>query len=214
MKKEDFEALGIAPEQAEKAAAAWADAIKGFIPKHRFDEVNEAKKLADEAVKERDGQLTELKKTAGMSEELKTQITKLQDENKLKDETHAAELKKIKRETIDNSILADEKAKNAKATLGLLEAIDPSVDEETYKIKRQAQIKALKADESTKFLFEIEENPANKYKGGKPPEGSGSGKDKGGAEKNPWSKEHYNLTEQGRILRENPELAAHYKSLA
>ncbi|MDQ4678655.1 phage scaffolding protein, partial [Stenotrophomonas maltophilia group sp. RNC7] len=25
--------------------------------------------------------------------------------------------------------------------------------------------------------------------------------------KNPWSKEHFNLTEQGRIFRENPELA-------
>lgn len=25
--------------------------------------------------------------------------------------------------------------------------------------------------------------------------------------KNPWSKEHFNLTEQGRLLRENPELA-------
>lgn len=26
-------------------------------------------------------------------------------------------------------------------------------------------------------------------------------------QKNPWSKEHYNLTEQGKILRENPSLA-------
>lgn len=27
---------------------------------------------------------------------------------------------------------------------------------------------------------------------------------------NPWSKEHFNLTEQGKILRENPELARKY----
>lgn len=27
---------------------------------------------------------------------------------------------------------------------------------------------------------------------------------------NPWSKEHFNLTEQGKILRENPELAKKY----
>ena len=32
--------------------------------------------------------------------------------------------------------------------------------------------------------------------------------------KNPWSKEHFNLTEQGRLLRENPELAAQYKASA
>jgi len=29
----------------------------------------------------------------------------------------------------------------------------------------------------------------------------------GDTTKNPWSKEHFNLTEQGRLLRENPELA-------
>ena len=29
--------------------------------------------------------------------------------------------------------------------------------------------------------------------------------------KNPWSKEHFNLTEQARILRENPELATQLK---
>lgn len=30
--------------------------------------------------------------------------------------------------------------------------------------------------------------------------------------KNPWSKEHFNLTEQGKLLRENPALAAQYKA--
>jgi hypothetical protein len=32
--------------------------------------------------------------------------------------------------------------------------------------------------------------------------------------KNPWSKEHLNLTEQGRLLREDPELARFYKENA
>ena len=32
--------------------------------------------------------------------------------------------------------------------------------------------------------------------------------------KNPWSKEHFNLTEQGRIMRENPALAARLKAEA
>ncbi len=30
------------------------------------------------------------------------------------------------------------------------------------------------------------------------------------AGKNPWSKEHFNLTEQGKLLKENPELAKQY----
>jgi hypothetical protein len=35
---------------------------------------------------------------------------------------------------------------------------------------------------------------------------------KGGSDftKNPWSKDHFNLTEQGKILKENPELAKKY----
>ncbi|MEC1177625.1 DUF4355 domain-containing protein [Metasolibacillus meyeri] len=43
-----------------------------------------------------------------------------------------------------------------------------------------------------------------------PPGGGGT---KGGGSKNPWSKEHFNLTEQGKILRDNPELATQLKSM-
>jgi hypothetical protein len=31
--------------------------------------------------------------------------------------------------------------------------------------------------------------------------------------KNPWSKEHFNLTEQGKLLKENPALAAQYMAI-
>ena len=50
------------------------------------------------------------------------------------------------------------------------------------------------------------------------PEGTGGSL--GGGEKqkkgtkNPWSKEHFNLTEQGRIIRENPELAVQLRAAA
>lgn len=45
----------------------------------------------------------------------------------------------------------------------------------------------------------------------------GTGTNPGGQDpdiKNPWSKEHFNLTEQGRIMRENPALAARLKAEA
>jgi hypothetical protein len=32
--------------------------------------------------------------------------------------------------------------------------------------------------------------------------------------KNPWSKEHFNLTEQGKLLTENPDLAKQYMAMA
>ena len=44
MKKEDFLKLGLSDELANKAAEASAEELKGFIPKSRFDEANEAKK--------------------------------------------------------------------------------------------------------------------------------------------------------------------------
>ena len=83
MKKEEIIALGIDAEAAQKIADLSAEELKGYIPKSRFDEVNEAKKNAEALVKERDGQLEELKKSAGNSEELQKQIEdimKKQDE--------------------------------------------------------------------------------------------------------------------------------------
>ena len=41
MKKEDFLKLGLTEELAVKAAEASTEELKGFIPKNRFDEVNE-----------------------------------------------------------------------------------------------------------------------------------------------------------------------------
>lgn len=39
MKKEDFIALGISDELAEKAAAASVEELKGFVPRTRLNEV-------------------------------------------------------------------------------------------------------------------------------------------------------------------------------
>ena len=54
MKQEEFTALGISEELAKKAAEASQKELEGFIPKSRFDEVNEAKKTLEKDVKARD----------------------------------------------------------------------------------------------------------------------------------------------------------------
>ena len=51
MKKEDFVALGISEEAAEKVAAMFAEELKGYVPKSRFDEVNRAKKEAETSLR-------------------------------------------------------------------------------------------------------------------------------------------------------------------
>ena len=56
-----------------------------------------------------------------------------------------------------------------------------------------------------------EENNQPQFKGISPAEGRDQSP---GGIKNPWSKEHFNLTEQGRILRENPDLAKQLQAQA
>lgn len=62
----------------------------------------------------------------------------------------------------------------------------------------------------TAFRAAVEAGVNERLKGN-PPGGGGAG---GGGQANPWKKDTYNLTEQGRILREKPELAKQLKAAA
>ena len=169
MKKEDFVKLGIDEETAKKFETASQEELKGYIPKARFDEVNTAKNTAEALVKERDAQIETLKNSTGNNEELKKQIETLQADNKAKDEAHAAEIKRLQREAVDNELLATAKAKNSKAALALLEAIEDTVDIDGYRTKRSEQITALQ--KSADYLFEAKETK-QKMKGATVGEGS------------------------------------------
>lgn len=168
MTKEQLIKLGLDETLAAKVADAWAEAIKGFIPKSRFDEVNEAKKTLEEQVKERDKQLETLKKSTGDVEALKTEIANLQEANK----TAKAEYEtRIKQMQIDNAVtaaLTTAKAKNVKAVRALLDLEKAELDGETVKGLAE-QIKKLQEAEDTKFLFEAAEAKP-KVKGASPAE--------------------------------------------
>lgn len=155
MKKEEFEALGISAELAEKAATASAEELKGYVPKARFDEVNEAKKTAENTIKERDKQLEDLKKTAGDSEAMKKQIEDLQEANKLAEKEHEKAMKQLKREGIDTALLNEAGAKNAKAVMALMDAVDEKLDDDAYKAERLKQIEAVKKDND--YLFNAQQ---------------------------------------------------------
>ena len=81
MKKEEFVKLGIDEETAKKCEAASQEELKGFIPKTRFDEVNNEKKKLELDLRDRDGQLETLKNSTGDVEAMKQQIATLQAEN-------------------------------------------------------------------------------------------------------------------------------------
>ena len=92
MTKEMLLELGITEEQAAKVLEKAAEEQKGFIPRERFNEVNEAKKSLDAQLKERDKQLKDLQSKAGDNEELKKQIASLQEQNKAAAKEYKASL--------------------------------------------------------------------------------------------------------------------------
>ena len=156
MKKEDFVKLGIDEETAKKLETASLEELKGFIPKSRFDEVNEAKKTAEALVKERDGQLETLKNSSGDVDSLKKQIETLQNDNKAKDEAHAKEIHQLKVDNAIASALTGAKAKNATAVKALLKDLDKAEFAEDGTIKGLAeQITALQKSDA--YLFEMKE---------------------------------------------------------
>lgn len=192
MKQEDFTALGISEELAKKAAEASKKELEGFIPKSRFDEVNEAKKTLEEDVKARDKQLEELKKSHGDNETLQSQIKKLQDSNKAEKERYESELKSLK---IANAVklAVNGKVHDEDLVAGLIDKEKLVIDENGGIIGLEEQVKSLQ--EKKAFLFKSEDTGSYKpQNGGKP-------------SNNPFAKETFNLTEQGKLLRENPAQA-------
>ncbi|MGG3840772.1 phage scaffolding protein [Paenibacillus thiaminolyticus] len=171
MTKEEFIALGLTEEQATKAAAASAEELKGFIPKARFDELNEAKKKAEKDVADRDKQIEELGKTAGLSEKLKKQIETLTNANKEAAEKHAAELKEI---TLTNAIKSalNGKVHDEGLVAGLVDRDKLVIDGDKV-VGLEEQLKGLQ--ETKAFLFKTEEAPQQQQQPGFKVGGNGEG---------------------------------------
>ena len=138
--------------------------LKSFIPKARFDEVNNEKKKLELDVRDRDGQLETLKNSSGDVNELKKQIETLQNDNKTKDEAHAAEIKKLKTDNAVKSALVNAKAKNEVAVMALLKDLDKAEFNDDGTIKGlDEQITAIKKSDA--YLFETTETKKTQVKG-------------------------------------------------
>lgn len=181
MTKEQLIALGLDEATATKVATASTEELKTFIPKTRFDEVNNEKKNLETTKTTLEGQLETLKTSTGDVEALKTQIATLQVENKTKDDTHAAELKQLKAENAINAALTTSKAKNPKAARALLDIDINKVEfNEDGTVKGlDAQIKKLTEAEDSKFLFDVTTKQQT-FKGVKPGESKGGTGTEGG----------------------------------
>lgn len=112
--KQRLKELSLEQDMIDKIEAILKEHIKDtYIPKTRFDEINDAKKKFESDLAERDEQLEQLKKSTGNEDALKKQIEKLQAENLKAKAEYEAQVKTMKR---------DEFVKNTLMEAGLLDA--------------------------------------------------------------------------------------------
>ena len=200
MKKEDFTALGIDENSAEKCAAASAEELKGFIPKARFDEVNNEKKSLEAAVSERDKQLETLKSASGDTDALKKQIEELQKQNADAKTEYEKQLSQMQLDNIVENALTTAGAKNNKAVRALLAEFlaDAKISADGTVKGLNAEIESLAKNADTAFLFK-EKNSTPPITGMAPGTAGGSAP--------PAAKEPKNMTyeELSVYLAQNPD---------
>ena len=172
-----------------------------MVPKRRLDEVITERNRYKEQVAERDTQLADLGAKAKDNDSLKAQIADLQAKNKQATEDYEKQLKDQRFAFAVERAVAKADARNVKAVVALLDASKISLDGENL-IGFDEQIAALK--KSDPFLFGVDLK-------GRMPEGTGKPPKE---VPNPWKKESFNLTEQGHILKTDPELAVKLKAEA
>jgi hypothetical protein len=175
-----------------------------WLPKDRFNEKNDEVKDLKKQLKDRDAQLDDLKTKAAGNEELTKQINDLTEQNKTTAQEYQDKLDKQAFDFALERSLSKEKAKNPKAVKALLDTESIKLDGDKL-LGLEDQLKELK--ESDAYLF----GEGNKLGGRDPVPPKGGG---GEPQKNPFKPGEINLTEQGRILREDPELAEKLKSQA
>ena len=174
MKRKFLEDMGLTKEQIDKILDENSQDIgkaKGDFEKVQGDLATANQEIAalKNQVADRDSQLETLKNSTGDVEAMKQQIKALQDDNKAKDASHAAEIKQLKIDAAVTTALTGAKAKNAIAVKALLKDLDKAELGEDGTIKGLAeQIEALQKSDA--YLFDITTTKKPQVKGVKPGE--------------------------------------------
>lgn len=168
--------LGLTDEQIDKVLKEGIN--DKFIPKFRFDEVNEKNKQLTDDISARDKQIKELSKFEGDNASLKTKIEELEKANKEKDEENQKAIKQLK---IDNAV---DFALNGKVQEGYNDIVRGLIDKQLIVLKDDGtvsgldeQIEKIKKDKALLFVTDNGDNGDGKkpdgwnFKGGDPSEG-------------------------------------------
>ena len=199
MRRKLLEDLGLTKEQIDSIMSENGKDIEA--EKDKATTITTELEDVKEQLKEANSTIEDLKKNNTDNEALQAKVKEYEDTIK----TQKAEYEtKVRNLTLDSAIekaLSNAGAKHA-------ELLSTKIDREKLKIEEggkvtglDEQINSFKESYKDLFIPKIEgRDPNNNNSGGKP------------AIKNPWSKEHLNLTQQAKILKEDPELAEKLKN--
>ena len=187
--KEQLVQYGLTEEKAQEFIDKNIDGV--FIPKARFDEVNEENKGLKSQIADRDTQLEQLKKSSGDNADLKAQIEKLQGENKTQKEGYEAQIAQIRLDNAVDSALTAAGAKNNKAVKAMLDMTGVKLDKEGNLTGLKEQLDGVKKSDS--YMFNAAGSAG--FKGAKP-----------GGDGNPGGVDTSKMTysEMAAYLAENP----------
>jgi len=170
---------------------------ESHIPKSKFETIRQEKKEVQEQLDERDNQLETLKKQAKDHDNLKATVEEMQEKNEKLKEEYETKMKETKLDMAIENELIKEKARNPDAVKALLNKDAISLDEDGNVVGLPEQLDNLKEEED--YLF-----GETGLKGEDP---NGNGQTTAVNEDNPFSDEEFNLTEQGKLIREDPDKA-------
>lgn len=190
MQRKFLEDLGLEKEVIDKIMAENGNDINKV--KGDLDEVKNQLKTAQDIIKERDKQLEGLKDVD--VEKLNETIETLKKANKDKDKKYADELKDIKLTNAIKLAVAG-KVFDEDMAAGLFDKSQLVLTDDGTVIGLNEQLESIKKDKA--FLFKTDKVDTHyKPEGGGAPTGT-----------NPFAKDTYNLTEQGKLIKSNPAQA-------
>lgn len=159
--KEQLIGMGLTEEQAKKVIDEIVDG--NYVPKSRFNEVNEENKTLKQSVADRDKQLDDLKKSSGDNAELKKQIETLQKQNADQKKAHDEEMAQLKLDNAVDAALTASGAKNAKAVKALCDMSKVKLGDDGKLTGLDEQLSAVQKSDA--YLFEVKQQ---KFKGFQP----------------------------------------------
>ncbi len=198
MTKEQLVSLGLTEEQAQTVAEASVTELKGYVPKADYTALETTKQSLETQLASIEKSVKSLVKDAKGS----TLEEKVQDfQTGIETEKANAEkqLHQVKFDYGLEKALAAAKVKDKKDIIGHLELEKIKLNADGTLFGLDEQLAPLK--EAKGYLFESAEQQNKGYGGNWPRQSTKN------TSPNPWAKETFNLTEQGKMIKENPEQA-------